>query len=90
MDEYTGGPCPKCENTMKMVRRKNGLIFICSQKGCKETVRLDKEDLLSLIDMEEYFNFMEIQSEIESGNMDAYPDWDPDKEDLDTYLDWNG
>ena len=40
--------------------------------------------------MERWFYDLDIESEKESGLMMAYPDWDPDEMDIDTYREKNG
>jgi hypothetical protein len=89
-DEFAGGLCNNCETTMKMVHDENGFVFICSKKDCNATARLIKEDFLNLIEMERWFYDLDIESEKESGLMMAYPDWDPDEMDIDTYREKNG
>jgi hypothetical protein len=91
--ENSEGKCPKCQSGMILLRGKDDLFFGCSKyltKGCKGTARPKKQDFLDLIDMQREYQIDEEAAESLSGSMYAYPDWDPDKEDIDSYLDANG
>ena len=88
------GNCPKCRQSgMILIRGKDGLFFGCSKyftEGCKGTERLKKQDFLDLIEMKDYEEGVEREADNLSGLMYACPEWDPDKEDIDSYLDANG
>jgi len=89
--ENSEGKCPKCRQSgMILIKGKDGVFFGCSKyftKGCKGTERLKKQDFLDIIEMWKHKEFVEIEASNLSGLMDAYPEWDPDKEDIDSYLD---
>jgi len=93
--ENMTGECPKCRQSgMILIReKKDGLFFGCSKyftEGCKGTERLKKKDYLDLILIIRDIESEELAADSLSGLMCAYPDWEPDKEDIDSYFDANG
>lgn len=96
LSEYEG-ECPICHSKTKLIEGRNGLFFGCTkwrETGCKGKTKPSKEVLK---DLEQYSEYLMELEEIDEqyfygicGLMDMYPDWDPDKIDLDDYLEIHG
>ena len=87
------GECPKCGSKTRMIQGPHSIFFGCTkypETGCKGILRPDKEDLEYFCFFQDHFEYQEMQNEMLIDSMEAFPDWDPDLEDLDDYLDSHG
>jgi hypothetical protein len=88
--ESSGDCCERCKSKMNLVESEDELFFRCSKSTCNIKSRLNKADLINIINFRKRQRKPIEDDDWMGGLMDCYPDWDPDDMDIDDYREANG